>query len=307
MKIFDAHCDALLKLWRNPSLSFSDETKLHVSYPALSSTGAKVQCFAVYVPEELVGDARFQAALDMVNLFYTKIIEPYPKVKAVTTRAEIDALKDDEIGAILTLEGCGPIANDPTRLKTLIKLGVRSIGLTWNYANELADGVLEERGAGLSNLGREAVGYFHDERVWTDVSHLSERGFWDVMERTDYVIASHSNVKALCNHPRNLTDEQIRALIQKQSVIGITFVPYFLSEHSPVKIPMVLKHIDYIAALGGEHNIGFGSDFDGISETVNGLDTYFGYDRLVNELLKHYSEEFVRGICFDNFYERIYF
>ncbi|WLD95226.1 dipeptidase [Alkalihalobacillus sp. AL-G] len=307
MRIFDAHCDALLKLWKDPELSFSNSAGLQVSYPSLKKTGAKVQCFAVYVPDDLVGDTRFQAALEMIDLFYTKIVEPYPDIKVVYSRDDIDQLEDGEIGALLTLEGCGPISNDLTRLRTLVKLGVRSFGLTWNYGNDLADGVLEERGAGLSNLGREAVEYLHNERIWTDVSHLAEPGFWDVMERTDYVIASHSNVKAIHDHPRNLNDDQIRALIQKDGVIGITFVPYFLNDVSPVKIPMILRHIDYIASLGGASNIGFGSDFDGISETVKGLDSYYGYERLINELIRHYPEEFVRGLCYKNFYDRIPF
>ncbi|WP_257351467.1 dipeptidase [Pseudalkalibacillus decolorationis] len=307
MKIFDAHCDVLLKLWRGSSLTFNNTNHLQVSYPALKQVGAKVQCFAVFVPDDLIGDARFQAALEMIELFHSKIIKPYPDIKKVTSREEIDDLKDHEIGAILTLEGCGPIANDLVRLQTLVNLGIRSVGLTWNYANDLADGVLEERSAGLSNLGREAVRYLHEERIWTDVSHLTECGFWDVLERTDFVIASHSNVKALCEHPRNLNDNQLRALIQKDAAIGITFVPYFLSEQHSVTISSVLRHIDYIAALGGVHNIGFGSDFDGISKTVKGLDSYFGYERLINELLKHFPEELVRGFCYENFNQRVPF
>ncbi|WP_349410571.1 dipeptidase [Pseudalkalibacillus sp. SCS-8] len=307
MRIFDAHCDALLKLWRDPSLTFRSSGELQVSYQGLKKAGAKVQCFAVFVPDDSIGDARFQAALDMIDIFYEKIVRPYPEIKAVFTKEDIANLADHEIGVMLTLEGCGPVANDLVRLKTLIRLGIRSVGLTWNYANDLADGVLEDRQGGLSNLGKEAVMLLDSENVWTDVSHLTEAGFWDVMELTDAVIASHSNVQALCDHPRNLNDQQIKAIINKDAVMGITFVPYFLSDHSPVHIPEILKHIDYVAALGGVKNIGFGSDFDGISETVIGLDRYFGYERLVNELLKHYSEEQVKGFCFNNFYDRVCF
>lgn len=307
MRVFDAHCDALLKLWRDPDLTFQSANHLQVSYQGLKAAGAKVQCFAVFVPDDVVGDARFQAAIEMIDLFYEKVVKPYPDIKVVRTKKEIDNLGVDEIGVMLTLEGCGPVANDLSRLRTLVRLGVRSVGLTWNYANDLADGVLEDRQAGLSNLGKEAVKLLDSEGIWTDVSHLTETGFWDVLELTDRVIASHSNVKQLCNHPRNLNDHQIQALIAKDAVMGITFVPYFLNECSPVHIKEVVKHIDYVAALGGTKNIGFGSDFDGISETVKGLDTYFGYERLINELLKHFSEEEVRGFCFENFYDRITF
>ncbi|WP_408011041.1 dipeptidase [Pseudalkalibacillus sp. A8] len=307
MKVFDAHCDALLKLWRDSTLTFDDSDHLQVSYPALKAAGAKVQCFAVYVPEDVVGDGRFQAAIEMIDIFYEKIVKPYPDIKLIQTREDIQLLGEEEIGVMLTLEGCGPIANDLSRLRTLIQLGVRSIGLTWNFANDLADGVLEKRQAGLSNLGKEAVTLLNEEKIWTDVSHLTEASFWDVMELTEHVIASHSNAKKLCNHPRNLNDRQIRVLIEKDAVMGITFVPYFLNNRSPVRITEILKHIDYVASLGGVYNIGFGSDFDGISETVIGLDSYFGYDRLLNELLKHFSEEYVKGFCFDNFNKRINF
>ncbi|WP_221564481.1 dipeptidase [Alkalihalobacillus sp. TS-13] len=307
MKIFDAHCDALLKLWRDPQLTFSDSEHLQVSYPGLKEAGAKIQCFAVYVPEDVVGDARFQAAIEMIDIFYEKIVKPYPDMKLIQTKEDISLLREGDIGVMLTLEGCGPIANDLSRLRTLLHLGVRSVGLTWNFANDLADGVREIRQAGLSNLGKEAVSLLDEEKVWTDVSHLAEAGFWDVMELTDYVIASHSNVQKLCNHPRNLNDRQINALIEKDAVMGITFVPYFLKTRSPVRIAEILKHIDHVASLGGVHNIGFGSDFDGISETVIGLDSYFGYEMLINELQKHFSEAHVRGFCFDNFYKRINF
>ncbi len=307
MQVFDAHCDALLKLWRDSTLTFDDTEHLQVSYPGLKAAGGKVQCFAVYVPDDIFGDARFQAAIEMIDIFYEKILKPYPDLKVIQTKEDIDFLSEGDIGVMLTLEGCGPIANDLSRLRTLIQLGVRSVGLTWNFANDLADGVLEKRQAGLSNLGKEAVTFLNENKIWTDVSHLSEAGFWDVMELTDHVIASHSNVKRLCNHPRNLNDRQIKALIEKDAVMGITFVPYFLNKRSPVRITEILKHIDHVASLGGVYNIGFGSDFDGISETVIGLDSYFGYDRLRNELHKHFSEEYVKGFCFDNFYKRINF
>lgn len=307
LMVFDAHCDALLKMWRDPQLTLRSSDDLQVSYQGMKRVGSKVQCFAIFVPDDVVGDARFQAAIDMIHIFHEKVVNPYPDLKMVSTKEQIRQLKKHEIGVMLTLEGCGPVTNDLTRLSTLIQLGIRSVGLTWNYANDLADGVLEERQSGLSNLGKQAVQLLHKEKVWTDVSHLTEAGFWDVLQHTNYVIASHSNVKALCNHPRNLNDQQIDALIKKNSVIGITFVPYFLNAHSPVYMKEVIKHIDYVASMGGVNNIGFGSDFDGISETVRGLETIFGYESLINELLKHFSEDHVRGFCFNNFYNRICF
>jgi membrane dipeptidase len=306
MKIFDAHCDVLLKLWSD-KIDFDSEKELHISYSKLKDTGAKVQCFAIYIPESVKGAAKFQAALDMIDIFYQKIINQYEDIKLVLTKQDIENLKENEIGAILTLEGCDAIENDIVKLNTLYRLGVRSVGLTWNYANAVADGVLEDRASGLSNFGKEVVKSLHEKKIWTDVSHLAEKGFWDVMELSDYVIASHSNAKVLCNHPRNLTDEQIKALIKKNSVIGVTFVPFFLSKSPKVTIKDVLGHIEYICALGGEKHIGFGSDFDGILLNVKGLENYRGYVKLIDTLLNHYSEETVQDFCFNNFKNNVPF
>jgi len=300
LPIFDAHCDVLMKMFINPEISFNDSHILHVTKRALIETNGKVQCFAIYIPESVPPNRRFTAALSMVDIFYEKILAE-PEMKLVRSKADINSLKEGEIGALLTLEGCDCIGQDILKLKTLLRLGVTSVGLTWNYANFVADGVLEKRGAGLSSFGEEVIVLLNEQSVWCDVSHLSEAAFWDTIQRAAYPIASHSNVYHLCAHPRNLKDDQIRALLQKQAVIGVTFVPQFLTSQISATIADVLQHIDYIASLGGERQIGLGSDFDGIDETVIGLSTYRQYNDLCNELVKRYSADFVKGLLFTNF------
>lgn len=301
-KIFDAHCDVLYKMWLNDNISFKDSKILHVNYENLMQTGSKVQCFAIYIPESVRFNDRFNVALEMVDIFYERILKLSPKLKLVLKKADILHLKEDEIGAILTLEGCDAIGHDIVKLKTLYRLGVRSVGLTWNYANAVADGVKEERNAGLSNFGKEVVDLNNQLKIWTDVSHLGEASFWDTIELAEFPIASHSNAYTLFHHPRNLKDDQIKAIIQKGGVIGITFVPYFLSEeYENANIEDVICHIDYICSLGGEWNIGLGSDFDGIDDTVNGLENFSCYKRFISELQKHYSNELITRICYQNF------
>ncbi|MEH7382604.1 dipeptidase [Bacillus sp. JJ1533] len=301
MKIFDAHSDVLYKMWMDPTIDFADSPKLHITYNQLRASGSKVQCFAIYIPEGVGPESRFEVALEMVEIFYSKVIAPSPLLKVVRTKADILALEANEIGAFLTLEGCDAIDQSIAKLQTLLRLGVSSVGLTWNNANFVADGIGEPRGAGLSSFGKQVVKEHNKASIWTDVSHLSIKGFWDVMEVADYPIASHSNAITICKHRRNLQDDQIRALIQKKGMIGITFVPQFLSNHDSASIDDVLKHLDYICSLGGENHVGFGSDFDGITETTTGLENFAGYDRLVNHLLKHYSESQVKKFLFDNF------
>ncbi|MGV3488323.1 MAG: dipeptidase [Tuberibacillus sp.] len=305
MAIFDAHCDVLYRMHHDKNLSFDQNNGLHITYDYLKKAGSKVQCFALFIPDKVPQEIKFKTALDMIDILYKDILSKHSDVHLIRSKEDIDALGDDEIGIMLTLEGCDAIDIDLMKLRTLFYLGVRSVGMTWNNPNAAADGLLESRQAGLSDFGRLVVRENNKYKVWTDVSHITEKGFWDCMEEADFPIASHSNVKALCNHPRNLTDEQMKALFKKGGVMGINFLPTFLNESKKASIADILKHIEYICALGGEKHVGFGSDFDGIETTPKELNNVGDFPILINELLKHYSEEIVRGICFENFYRAL--
>ncbi|MFE4521179.1 dipeptidase [Cytobacillus firmus] len=304
MKIFDAHCDVLYKMFMDKRVNFQNSGSLQVNLEALQASCIKVQCFAIYVPESIHPEMKFNAALYMANLFYEKVLKPNPQLKLIRRTRDIDLLQDDEIGAVLTLEGCDAVGCDLLKLKTLLRLGVSSVGLTWNYANCTADGVLEVRGAGLSSFGKQVVYELNDSKAWCDVSHLSERGFWDVMEWADYPFASHSNCYSLCPNPRNLSNEQIEALIDRDSVMGITFVTEFLSGKQTATITDILRHLEHVCSLGGENHVGFGSDFDGTDGRVADLEDARKYGSLINELLKYYSDIQVEKFLFRNFYSR---
>ncbi|MGM0846689.1 MAG: dipeptidase [Bacillota bacterium] len=302
--IFDAHCDVLLKLHHfREEVSFQSVDDLHITYPQLRQAGSKVQLFAIYLPSELKPGQRFQAALEMVEVFHKKILDTNTKIKMVRSKGDIARLKEDEIGAMLTLEGCEAIEEDLTKLYTLYQLGVRAVGLTWNWANAAADGALEPRAAGLTKFGRETVHFLNEHHMMTDVSHLCERSFWDTIEIAKYPIASHSNTFSLCAHPRNLKDDQIKALIEKRGVMGLTFVPQFLKQNGKANLSDILHHLDHVCSLGGENHVGFGSDFDGISQTVEGLSCFCEYENLTDALQKRYTESQVKKFLFDNFYE----
>jgi len=300
MKIFDAHCDVLYKIWENESLSFTEDSNLHITFNDLNKFPGSIQCMAIFVPPEVPEPLKFDSALKMIDIFYEKIIKPYDNIKVILQKADIHKLKDHEIGVILTLEGCDVIGSDLIKLKTLYRLGVRAVGLTWNYANAVADGVLEERGGGLTNFGKDVIRELNTLDLWTDVSHLTERGFYEVIDIAKYPIASHSNAYEICPHPRNLKDHQIRALIEKKGVMGMNFCPSFLKEQD-AGISDILKHIEHICELGGEFNVGLGSDFDGIAMTPKGIANYGQYDNLINELVKHYTHKQVENFCYDNF------
>ena len=146
---------------------------------------------------------------------------------------------------------------------------MRAITLTWSNRNDIADGINEEvTGGGLTVFGRSVVAEMNRLGMLVDVSHISTKSFWDVMQvTTKPIIATHSNAKTLCSHPRNLNDEQIKAIADNDGMIGITFAGQFLEEdYNNACIESIYRHIDYMLNLvGNDDHIGFGSDFDGIS------------------------------------------
>lgn len=309
MKIIDTHCDALLKLQLSRRglefdrvLEFKDAPELETNFERLKKGGVAVQFFAIFIPPEVPSDEKWQHALEQVDLFYTEILGKNPHMKHIRRFSEIHDLKKGEIGAVLTLEGADAFGDDLMKLRTLYRLGVLSVGITWNHANLCGDGAGEPRGAGLTLLGKEVVRLNNEHHLFTDVSHLSDKGFWDVIEHAEYPFASHSNARAICDHPRNLPDDAIAALIDQDAPIHLVFHPPFINHgRNDAAIADFIRHIEHICALGGEKHIGFGSDFDGITYFVDDLGNAADYPNLINELLKHYAEETVKGFAYKNF------
>lgn len=302
MKVIDLHCDALYKLWEsNGTLSYANSPEIDANKERLMEGEIFVQAFAVFVDPFLEQDRQFETALKQVDYFYEEILGKNPEIKHIKNWSDLSTLQEGEIGAILTLEGVGPIGNSMAKLRTLHRLGVRLIGLTWNDANLAADGVGEERGAGLTSFGKEIVQFNNDNLIFTDVSHLSERAFWDCLEVADYPIASHSNTKHFCDHPRNLSDEQIEAMFKKGGMIHVVYYPDFVKKDGQAQISDLIRHIDHLCMLGGVNLVGLGSDFDGFSPKIPGLQNASDTQNLINELLKHFREDEVKGFAYQNF------
>ncbi len=303
MRIIDTHCDVLYKMLLDESIDFTNGTALDVTYGRMKQAGLLMQCFAIFLPTNSREDQK-QAILRAVDLFYRKI-NHYPEMKLIQTKEDLIELtaQPDQLGALLSLEGVDGLQGDFVFLRTLVRLGLRAIGLTWNHSNWAADGVGESRGGGFTELGKQLVALCEELELILDVSHLSEAGFWeltDIAKRP--FIASHSNAYAKCPHPRNLKDDQIKALISMNGLIGITFVPQFVSTNSEVSMKDVLRHIDHVCALGGEQHIVFGSDFDGIDKWIRGLENTQAYSMFASLLLKHYSAANVEKFLWKNGY-----
>jgi membrane dipeptidase len=300
MRIIDSHCDLLSKMLLDPFVHFNQiQPDIAVNLPRLQQVNMALQFFAIYIPEK-VDSTRFELILESIDLFYQKIAASRAIV-FIQNREDLEiVIEEKKIGALLTLEGVEGLMGSLRNLRIAYYLGVRCIGITWNYANWAADGVMEARNGGFTIKGRRFVKECNKLGILLDVSHLAETGFWQLMELShEPVLASHSNTFELCPHPRNLSNEQIKAIIAKNGMIGLTFVPWFVKSKDP-QISDILLHIDHICSLGGENHIGFGSDFDGIDTFVPNLEHVGQYDHLVNELSKKYAVSFVEKLVFGN-------
>lgn len=301
--IFDTHCDVLYKMYQNRHLSFQDSAQLDVTYSGMKSSHYFVQCFAIF----LLDDApipSMQEVRTCVDIYEQKIVS-HPSIIPVRWREDLIRLQQGkEIGTILTMEGADVLHADIKQLEKAFQMGIRSLGLTWNYANWAADGVLEPRQAGLSLKGRELIHACNRIGMIIDISHLNESGFWEVIQLSSKpVIASHSNVYTVCPHPRNLKDEQIKAIIAIDGRIGITYVPSFTSDQAlPVRVSDLLRHIEAVCTLGGSRHVGLGSDFDGTNHHIDGLENASQVCKLVDEIYRLYSADTAENILWKNWY-----
>lgn len=302
MKITDLHVDVISKLLEHPGVKWGNDVPgdlFDTTPKRLEEGGISLQVFALFLPDKVARDPEslFRAA----ELFWSEVLTE-PRMKLIRKAGDIvDAQSEGKIGAILSLEGADGLKGNLWALRLMHLLGLRLLGPTWNHANWACDGAMEPRGGGLTREGRQLALECGRLGILLDVSHLSERGFWDVAELSSKpIFASHSNVHAHKDHPRNLRDDQLREIIRANGIIGVTFVPWFLTPSEPASIDDVLRHVEYICALGGEANVAFGSDFDGIERHPIGLRHPGQYPSLIEALLKRYPEPIVRGFASDN-------
>lgn len=296
--VIDAHCDTISKLV-DENASLENHDGVHVSLQGLKEGCVGIQFFAAWIgPRDKYGP-HLHRGLRLIKE-YNSMLKAYPDVfypvHGITER------NTGKIGALLAVEGGEVLEGSLSNLHLLYSMGVRLMTLTWNFNNEIAGAAMDNNAEGLTTFGTEVVKEMNKLGMIIDVSHLSEEAFWDVIELSSQpVIASHSNAKSLCNHPRNLNDRQIEAIVSKGGVIGINFYPPFLSLQE-ASIASIIEHIDYIAGLAGAEGIGFGSDFDGVEYLPHGIEGPQSFPDIIEELLRlNYSEETVQKICHGNF------
>lgn len=298
MKYFDLHCDTVTECWKKKeSLR---KNSLCVSLEKGRSCENWAQIFAVWMDDTLAGEEAwnyFSSAAD----FFTSEMEKNTDIASFChSGQEIrKAAADGKEIALLSIEGSRALGGKIEHLEDAWKTGVRLITLTWNGRCEAADGCQTENAGGLTPFGFELVHRMNESGIIVDVSHLSEKGFWDVARTARKPFAAtHSDAKAICDHVRNLTDEQFREIAQGGGIVGMNFYREFLHSGS-ASTEDFLRHIDHFLHLGGEKTIALGSDFDGceLMDGVHGLEDIGGLYSLVK---REFGAEITDAVFYGN-------
>ncbi len=236
-------------------------------------------------------DGAYAHALDILRYAKKEFSEHSNDISFAGNSMDLQKnLMNKKISAFLTIEEGGILDGKMERLEALYREGVRLITLTWNYENCI--GYPNSRNEkimmkGLKPFGFELISEMNRKGMLIDVSHLSDGGFWDVIKYSKSpVVASHSNARALCSHPRNLSDEMIRVLAGKGGVAGVNFYPYFLNGSERAGVDDLVRHIKHMYQVGGEDFIALGTDFDGFDDGVNEIKHIGQLDVLYQALRK---------------------
>lgn len=273
----DFHCDALHRLARTGASLRSQKGSVDIK--SLVRGDALCQCFAIFVDLARV-DSPYDEALRQARIFKDEIKKNSAELVQVTSASGILAARDcGKIGALLTIEEGEVAAGGLDSLGEFYRLGARIMTLTWNHKNSLAypnaygepPTAAVNMAGGLTAKGFEFVDEMDRIGMIVDLSHLSDRGFYDVLARSKRPpIASHSNARALCPHPRNLSDDMIRRLSAAGGVMGLNFYHAFLNPDcgDTSRISDMLAHLKYIKKVGGIDVMAIGTDFDGISGSL---------------------------------------
>lgn len=294
--IIDTHCDTAEKMLDN-NLGLDNKTCM-LTLSDMNNFKSYIQVFAAWVgkreqnPKKRAINILTQAKEEIKN----------NNLKLILNLDEIESVKTH--GGVLALEDARSLEGDINNLKTFYDFGVRSITLAWNDDNDVLCGANTKDDTGLTDFGRQVVSEMNRLNMIVDVSHASQKSFWDILEVSNSpVLASHSNCYSQCRHVRNLKDDQIKALIRCGGLMGINIAPFFLEEDEhKATIKSVIRHINHALSLGAEDNLCLGSDFDGIDSTPNGFNSAKDYIKLIDAMKKeNYPKELIDKITYKNF------
>lgn len=318
MGIIDLHCDTIGVLYQKHKTGQPlrlEDSALQIDTNKLIAGDYYAQCFAMFVYYEV--ENPFEVCIEMIDLFYEELKKSETIRLALTYEDILKNHENQKISALLTIEEGGVTKSNLVYLRTFYRLGVRMICLNWNFENGVgypnygaydASGKPDYRTPntekGLTEYGFSMVREMNRLGMIIDVSHLSDKGFWDVIHTTvKPIVASHSNARGVCGHVRNLTDEMIIALHENGGVMGMNYCADFMDDdpkQGENTIACTIRHIRYIKNLVGVDVIALGSDFDGIDPNIELKDASF-LPRLVQALREDdFTEEEIDKITYKN-------
>lgn len=289
MYIVDTHCDSLLKV--NCDRGLVNAHNVSAKHPHL-------QLFAEFVPHQgMSPEYRLRRIFGLLEVYMAECQRL--GIMPVRDCQELNyAIEHDMNSAILAIEGGGGLMPSSKEIDTLYRMGLRVMGLCWD-GNELASSAFDSSDTGLTELGKQMVDVLCAYGIVIDVSHLSDRSFYDVAERTAYpIIATHSNFRDICHSPRNLTLNMAQCIARRGGIIGLNLYPKFLNDSGKANKDDIYRHVDYALEHLGENVLCFGCDIDGIeSYPCEFSEENSIHDTLVDILLERYSQSVVEKLA----------
>ena len=272
--VIDGHCDSALDAAgisaTNPAMGVRDlgqrSDEGHVDLPRLLEAGVSAQFFALFCEDNHISQAKEHTwmLLETIEAFLagTQGID-----LGLDAGDILHAKAEGRVAAFLAIEGGEPIGESLDELRAFYNRGVRLMTLTWNRRNAIARGVGDPGSGGLTPFGRTVVAEMERLGMIVDVSHLSDEALDDVLAvATRPLVASHSNAKAVRNHRRNLSDDQLRRIAATGGLVGLTFAGVFIdADPAKVTLERTLDHLDRLVSMAGEDHVGLGTDFDGFT------------------------------------------
>lgn len=340
--VFDGHNDFLLRLYQHPdqrdALWLTGGGEGHLDLPRMKQGGFAGGFFAIYIPSPIAHDAPdYMAAMEnppfslpLPALIDHHTAQPIALAKAghlmwmervsngafkiCRTVAELrECLARGVISAILHMEGAEAIDPDLDALHVFHAMGLRSLGPVWSRPTVFGHGVPfafpsgPDTGDGLTEAGKRLVKECNRLRIMLDMSHINEKGFWDVAGLTDApLVATHSNAHAVTPSSRNLTDKQLAAIRESGGMVGLNYATSFLRRDGKQSADMgwedVLAHLDHLLSHLGEDHLGLGSDFDGAT-LPKGIGDVVGQQALLQAMRDHgYGEALIAKIAHENWF-----
>lgn len=298
MPFADLHCDTIDRI-ADSGVPLRDGAGLQLTLDKLRAAGSVLQCFALFVDLRRWPDP-WARAMALADVYDRETAANADRLRPVLCAADLAAARrEGRIASVLTIEEGGVFAGDPDRLRLAHRRGVRLVTLTWNHPNGLA--APNGRPGGLTEAGRRVLDELERLRIAVDVSHLGDDGFWDVarLARRPFC-ASHSSARALCGHPRDLTDPMLRAVADAGGVVGVNFYAPFLGPSPVTRTEDLVRHVRHMLDVAGTDAVALGSDFDGIDCALE-LGDAAGLPRLARALRRAgLSETVVEKVCWRN-------